>query len=350
MAKKSKKRELSPEIRQSVIILRAEGYKLTQIAKKLKISLGGVQKTLTRHKETGSNASRPRSGRPKATSPSEDKHLRVSSLRDRCLTVPQLTEQLNSNRTKSVSNSTVRRRLSSAGIHGRISARKPLLRPQNIKKRLQWAREHLHWTGEQWNSVLWSDESKFELFGSKRRKYVRRRKGERNHPQCTTPTVKHGGGSVMVWGCFAADKVGDLHKVQGILNQHGYHSILQRHALPSGRRLVGANFVLQQDNDPKHTSKLCKAYLAKKEDAGVLSVMTWPAQSPDLNPIELLWDELDRRVRAMRPVNVNQLWEYLNQAWNDIPASCCQKLVARMPRLCRAVIKAKGRYFEENRV
>ena len=72
-----------------------------------------------------------------------------------------------------------------------------------------------------------------------------------------TPSVKHGGGNVMVWGCFGAGKVGDLYKVKGILNKEGNHSILQCHAIPCGQRLIGANFLLQQDNDPKHTSKLC---------------------------------------------------------------------------------------------
>ena len=69
---------------------------------------------------------------------------------------------------------------------------------------------------------------------------------------CVVPTVKHGGGGVMVWGCFDGDTVCDLFRIQGTLNQHGYHSILQRYAIPSGLRLVGLSFVFQQDNDPTH--------------------------------------------------------------------------------------------------
>ena len=101
-------------------------------------------------------------------------------------------------------------------------------------------------------------------------------KGEWMVSTCMVPTVKHGGGGVMVWGCFAGDTVGDLFKIEGTLNQHGYHSILQRHAIPSGLRLVGPSFIFQQDNDPKHTSRLCKGYLTKKESDGVLHQMTWP--------------------------------------------------------------------------
>jgi hypothetical protein len=78
-----------------------------------------------------------------------------------------------------------------------------------------------------------------------------------------------------VWGCFAGDTVCDLFRIQGTLNQHGYHSILQR------------SFVFQQDNVPKHTPRLCKGYLTKESD-GVLYQMTWPPQSPDLHPIEMV--------------------------------------------------------------
>ena len=101
-----------------------------------------------------------------------------------------------------------------------------------------------------WKSVLWSDESKFEICGSNRRVFGRCRVGERMISACVVPTVKHGGGGVMLWGCFAGDT--DLFRIQGTLNQHGYDSILQRYAIPSGLRLVGLSFVFQQDNEPTH--------------------------------------------------------------------------------------------------
>ena len=76
--------------------------------------------------------------------------------------------------------------------------------------------------------------------------------------------------------------------------------------------------------------------------------MEWPPQSPDLNPIELLWEELDGRVRDLKPTSLPGLWDCLNEAWNNTPSQTLQKLIERMPKLCAVVIKAKGGHFQEN--
>jgi hypothetical protein len=115
-----------------------------------------------------------------------------------------------------------------------------------------------------WKSVLWYDESKYEIFGSNCSVFVRRRVGERTISTCVDPIVKHGGRGVMVLGCFAGDIVCDLFRIQGTLNQHGNHSILQRFSIPSGLSLVRLSFVYQQDNDPKHTTRLSKGYLTRR--------------------------------------------------------------------------------------
>ena len=179
--------------------------------------------SLQRTAQTGSNQSRKRSGRPWCTTQQEDKYIRVSSLRKRRLTAPQLAASLNGTRKTPVSTSTVKRRLRDAGLLGRVAKKKPYLRLANKKTRLIWAKEHRRWTEEDWKKVLWTDESKFEVFGSHRRTFVRRKTGEKMLEECLTPPVNHGGGNVMIWGCFGAGKVGDLYKVKGILNKEGYH-------------------------------------------------------------------------------------------------------------------------------
>lgn len=179
---------------------------------------------------------------------------------------------------------------------------------------------------------------------------MRRLPGERMKPQCIAPTVKHGGSSVMVWVCFGNNKIGDLVKVEGTMKKEDYHSILQKHAKISDLHQIGKEFALQQDNDPKHTSKLCKKYLQLLEKKNILQNMEWPAQSPDCNPIELLWDELDRRVRKQLITSKVHLWEILQQEWKHISIESLRKLIHRMPRVCKAVIKAKGGYFEGSKI
>ena len=144
-------------------------------------------------------------------------------------------------------------RLSESGLHGRIAAKKPLLKDNNKKKRLAWAKKHEKWILDWWKSVLWSDESKHEIFYSNRCVFVRRRVGERMISECVVPIVKHGGG-VMV-------------------------------PLSAAKHHLFFNRTMTQ-----HTSRLCKGYLTKKDSDGVLYQMTWPPQSPNLNPIRIVCD------------------------------------------------------------
>lgn len=105
-----------------------------------------------------------RSGRPENTSAAEDRALIINSKRNRFKTAPQLTLELNKSRTKKFSVDTVKRRLRNNGLMDRVAIKKPKLRTENIKKRLKFAKDHKNWSLEDWSNVLWSDESKFELF------------------------------------------------------------------------------------------------------------------------------------------------------------------------------------------
>ena len=93
---------------------------------------------------------------------------------------------------------------------------------------------------------------------------------------------------------------------------------------------MGLSLVLQQDNDLKHTSRLCKGYLTKKESDGVLHQMTWPPQSPNFIPVEMVWDELNRRVKEKYPKSAQNVWELLQDSWKSIPGDYLMKLVERM--------------------
>ena len=116
----SRNKDLSSETRQSILVLRNEGYSMREIAKKLKISYNAVYYSLHRTAQTGSNQNRKRSGRPRCTTEQEEKYIRGSSLRNRFLTSAQLAASLNSTRKTPVSTSTMNRRLWDADLLGRV--------------------------------------------------------------------------------------------------------------------------------------------------------------------------------------------------------------------------------------
>uniref|UniRef100_A0A8R1EAK6 DDE_3 domain-containing protein n=1 Tax=Caenorhabditis japonica TaxID=281687 RepID=A0A8R1EAK6_CAEJA len=132
--------------------------------------------------------------------------------------------------------------------------------------------------------TVWSDESKYLMIGTDGVTLVQCPGDKRNDPKYQVPTVKHGVGNVMMWGCFHANDVGSLIRITGTMESYMYKDILEKEMLPSGRSQMGRGWLFQQDNAPKHSSHFFKDWFAQHR----VNVMTWPSQSPDLNPFENL--------------------------------------------------------------
>lgn len=146
----------------------------------------------------------------------------------------------------------------------------------------------------------------------------------------------------MVWGCFTWDSLGPLVRAEGTIDSQKYIEILKTNLIPfiNGLEAEIVEYEFQQDNASVHTSKATKTFIEKSD----IYVMKWPGQSPDLNPIEHLWDELERRIRKCDPPPKSEaeLAALLQEEWTKIPDTVFQKLILSMKSRVTTVKKAKG--------
>lgn len=333
-----KKHELSRDLRQKIIKFHQDGLSVRKIGIRLDLAWSTVQYIIRKYKKSGLVVNADGRGRKRKTTATTDRYIKQLAMKDRKMSAVKIAAEVQKATSVEISDQTIRNRLHEANLHGRVARRKPLISEKNRRKRLAFAKKYVNKPNEFWNSVLWSDESKFNLFASDGRTKVWRTPDEAYRLQCLSPTVKHGGGNVMVWGCMAGCGVGNLHFIEGIMNAEMYEGILSTSMIPAAAKLLGRSYIFQHDNDPKHTAKRVTAFLKKKR----VKVLDWPPQSPDLNPIEHLWEEMERQRASEVPRNKEQLKGLLQKTWNGLNQDICAQLVESLPRRLQAVIEAKG--------
>jgi transposase len=238
----------------------------------------------------------------------------------------------------------IRRALQKRGYYRRVARRKPPISEPNRLARLEWAQKHIEWTAEQWNSVLWTDET-WANGGRHTKTWVTRKKGEELDPTCImTKTQRRGGW--LFWGCFHGTTKGPTliwEKDWGTINGESYRQKIV--PLIGGwialRQRENQELILMQDNAPSHAAQ--ETY-DDFEERGIL-VMEWPAYSPDLNPIESVWNWIKDWIQNNRGDDISgydAIREALNAAWAALPADFLDGLIQEMPMRCQAVIDANG--------
>ncbi|GFT15424.1 transposable element Tc1 transposase [Trichonephila clavipes] len=195
-----------------------------------------------------------------------------------------------------ISRFTVARRLHGRGLFARRPVRCVPLTPAHRRRRSLWCREHRNWRDNEWGRVLFTDESRFSLSSDSHRILIWREQGSRNHPSNIIERDRYG-----------------------------------------GRGVLSLQFRFMDDNAPCHRT-VAAEQLLESED---IERMDWPARSPDLNPIEHVWDFLGRRLaaRTLPPVTIRELRLALQ---DELPQQLIDTLIFSMDRRCETCLAVRG--------
>lgn len=336
--------ELSP-LEKGKILAYMENFNPAQIARKMGRDPTTIRRFIDKYKKTGVTENLPRSGRPHALNDNEKNALISEVKKNRREPLHEVINTLG----LSCSLTTARQTLHDAGIHSHVAAKKPFVSKKHALARVSWCEKYKEKTIQDWNQVIFSDESSVEIGKQSRQIRVWRHTGERFNTECLTPTFKSGRKSVMVWGCFAGGIKGPLifcdENKEGNekINSNTYIRILSSHLYPFQHtvcELTGRDAIFQQDNAPIHTAKITKNWLKKNK----IMIIDWPANSPDLNPIENIWKQLKDNIQSRKafPRTVSELKVALSEEWENLDCSIFEEVVASMPQRINAVLEARG--------
>lgn len=303
-----------------------------KIASKIHCSKSTVIYWVQKYRENEDLSDESRSGRPRVTTAKQDEQIVNIAKKEHDITSAQIQQNMEQ-RGVEISGRTIRRRLHEAGGKYTNAISKPLLKEKHRGNRLEWAKRHQNFD---WNKVIFTDESTFQLFQQKRKvwQFIGRKKIFRSvkHPQ-----------KVHVWGCFSSSGFGKLVCFQRNLDANFMCRIYERGLLPSASQLFGEgnlDWILQEDNDPKHTSKIAKKWKAENN----VKILPWPSMSPDQNPIENVWRLVKLNVARKKIRTIRGLKGEITKEWNRLPTTLAAKLVESMERRITELINANGDY------
>lgn len=334
-------KKISNEVEKCVIDELKNGISYRKIAQKFNISFKTVGNIA---KRSGLTFPAPRLGRNSILSVRDRRTVQRLVASGEANGPREVQQKLSSCYQIEISKRTALREINKCGFHARKRVKKPRLTERHKSLRLAFAKKYQNWTMDDWEKVIWTDESKINLFGPDGPKYIYRKPNAPSTDRDVIPTMKFGGGKLLFWGCFCVQGVGKLHKILGNMNAEMYIDIIKSSYMDSltawGRNVE--NSVMQQDNDPKHKAKKTLEFF----ETAKITLLDWPPQSPDLNPIENLWGILKRRVYNYQHSfkNTTELWQRCHDIWSSITQEECRKLVESMPFRIQAVIESKGGY------
>jgi len=332
--------EWSNDLRLRVIEKREDGLSFGRISHDLHISKSTAINIFQKNRRTGTVENEERSGRPKRLSDRNSRHLKLHVIRNRQQSLSNIMNFANTLLPEgNVSKSTVRRELHSQKLFKRVSIKKPYVNALNRERRVMWVREREQWNMDRWRQIIWSDEMAVATGTMQQRQLVWRRPGEKMLPTCMATTMKSGSLTFQFWGCITWDGVAALVDLpQGItLNANILIDILQQHVAQMNNI---DEYIFQMDNAPAHRSRLVNNWFQNHH----ITQLPWPAQSPDLSPIENIWSILKYRLSKMNLINHqrNTIIAAVHEIWDSITQAEIRTIIQSMPRRCEQIIHSRG--------
>ena len=299
-----------------------------EIHQKTQIPLRTVQWNLKKLKEHGTVAHRRGNGRPTKVTQNVSVAIGQHIRRNTAISTRQIAIKIQQTQDISISYSAIWRHLKKKGYQSSVPRGTPMLTEQHIEARKLWARAHMR---DNWCKTIFTDETAFDLFRNKVRRWHKSGKNliRRLPKSCQ---------KVMAWGGISQKGKTPLFCFTNIMDGPFYVHILQSQLLPAAQSMYQSNWRLQQDNNPKHTSRVAKDFIVENG----INVMDWPLNSPDLNPIENLWLVIKNKVEKRMPKNLDELKQFLVEEWEAIPEQIVNNLIKSMKTRCQMVLEKNG--------
>ena len=330
---------VTPEDRIKAVILRQQGKSFADIGRELNRAKSCIKKIVDRFNETQSYEDRPRSGRPRISTPKDDRNLVRLVKKNRTEPSHVVANQWKLSNGKTASLSLVRRRLLENKLEWKVAVKKPRLSEKHIKARKEFCKMVKSWPVSKWRQVLFSDEMNIEVDNRKNRICIRRTTAEKYNQDCIIKRTKQGSGSIGIWCCMSYYGLGIHCIFDGRLNAARYIEILNRNLVESMEKIrQDEPFIFQQDNAPCHRAKKVVEWFSDRN----IECLKWPANSPDLNCIENLWSWLDKELSKVGPRTLEELKRIVPEILERVPRILTENLVDSMPRRINECLKNSG--------
>lgn len=319
--------------RAAIVTLHQLGWIGQDIAQELQCSENTVSLWLNHWNDSRSLCDTDRSGRPHLL----DEHTSHSILEYSQAHHTAEPKDIKRELQLPISARTIRRDLNAAGLLSHIQQTEYDFSEFDLQRRLAFANEHLQHNEAWWSRVFFSDETHFYL-GHYGRVHVQCPVGAAGHPEYVRQEQQLKG-KVSLWGCICAEGLGHAELYVGSLDGTRYRSILRGSLVSSFRQFFPQGpWYFQQDNARFHTIGENNEFLHNK---GV-TFLEWPPWSPDLNPIENLWNDLKRRVYNRFPQTMEQLEQFIREEWQATDLNFISRICRSMPDRLQLVIDNEG--------